>query len=703
MLQLRFMRFGPARLCLAFLVGILLTTFAPEPGFAAGTDSWTNQASGLWSDAASWSSNQLPNSSFSLTAITNDNSKTVTIDSAAPLSSLSVQDLTVSAPAGALNTLALLNVTTNVPLQVAGSLTIDHSLLTLSNSAITTTGMRIDHGGAVNVTNAVMTGTGFTTYDVINGSIWLDSGSINCSTISAVRIGRTNSAAGTVTVNGGTFLAPLWELATSTGSTGVLNVVGGIVNASSIFTVGYGVNSSGTVLLAGGQLIATNDFSYVGKSGFGQMTLNAGNGTFAFLSIGNNANGQLSMNGGQLLMKPRDTNDWLQIGNIGAGQFNMSGGTVLALGQFHVGDDSSGLGTGSGTALITGGQIIATNDITAIARYGPGQMTISNATAWLANVSVGRHDGSVGTLTVLSNAQVYLTDALSIGRFSNSVGHVFMQGGLLSLTNDSIWVGREGSGDMTLSSGTVRAASAFVALSTVVTDAVTLLPVTNVPVGTLTVSGGSMLLTSNLLVGSSGISTGQVSVLGGALSVSGSGAPAYVSVASGSFAMSQGNLVVDNLYLTNSTGQFVFNSGTLQAKNAVIANGAPFVVGDGVNPATLELLGGVYSFADGLVITNNATVTGCGTLIGNISNFGTLTTNCGPTGVTITQMRRVGTTNTVFFTTLNGSNHVLQYKNSFADPSWTALLPGVIGTGAVTNKADTNATTAARFYRIHLQ
>ena len=134
-----------------------------------------------------------------------------------------------------------------------------------------------------------------------------------------------------------------------------------------------------------------------------------------------------------------------------------------------------------------------------------------------------------------------------------------------------------------------------------------------------------------------------------------------------------------------------------------MANGTPFVVGDGINTATLQLLGGVYSFADGLVITNNATVTGCGTIIGNISNFGTLSTNCGPTSVTITQTVKIGTTNTVYFTTLNLSNHVLEYKNSFTDPSWTAILPGVMGTGAVTNTADTNATTATRFYRIHLQ
>jgi len=123
---------------------------------------------------------------------------------------------------------------------------------------------------------------------------------------------------------------------------------------------------------------------------------------------------------------------------------------------------------------------------------------------------------------------MFLLDALSIARFSNSIGHVLVTGGLLSLTNDNIWIGREGSGDLTISNGTVRALSTFVALSTVVTDSITLLPVTNVPSGTLTMAGGSLILTSNLLVGTDSISTGHVSVAGGNLIVTGNGNSGYL-------------------------------------------------------------------------------------------------------------------------------------------------------------------------------
>jgi hypothetical protein len=89
--------------------------------------------------------------------------------------------------------------------------------------------------------------------------------------------------------------------------------------------------------------------------------------------------------------------------------------------------------------------------------------------------------------------------------------------------------------------------------------------------------------------------------------------------------------------------------------------------------------------------------------VGTISNYGTLATNCASAGVTITGISKTGITTKVFFSTVNGSNHVLEYKNLLNNSSWTAILPGVIGTGGVTNLADTNAIAPSRFYRIHLE
>jgi T5SS/PEP-CTERM-associated repeat protein len=674
--------------------------------FGQTTNEWTNVVSGLWGDAANWSANQPPSTGFTYTEITNGGTKTVTIDGNTSGGALSIDRLRLSATAGSTNTLLLSGLGTGNPLQASHYVAVDlGGIIVLSNSALSSFGLSLDHGAALNITNSLVQQSGsLTFFDILNGSTWLDSGAIDCSGIFAVRIGRSNVAPGDLIIKGGTMLAPLVEVGTIVGALGNVNIDGGTLTASAAITLGYAVNATGAVSVTSGQLIATNDFTYVGRSGFGQLTIDGGSGSFAFLSAGNNADGLVSVNGGQLILKPRTTNDWLQVGNIGNGQLNVTGGTLLLGGELHVGDDSSGLGTGSGTASFTGGQLIATNDTTAIGRYGPGMMTLSNTMAWMTNVSVGRHDGSVGTFTIQNNAQAYLLDALSIARFSNSVGHVFVQGGLLSLTNDLLWVGREGTGDMTISGGTVRAAGAFVAVASVVTDPITLITVTNVPSGTLNLTGGSLVLTSNLLVGTSSISTGQVFMAGGTLTLTSSNSSGLLAVQNGSFTLNQGNLTLDNLVLTNSSGQFIFNGGTLQAKSALVANGQPFVVGDGTQPATLQLLGGTYSFADGLVISSNATVTGCGTIIGSISNSGTLSTNCGTTTIVrITSIAKAGGTATVMFTTVTGASEVLEYKNTLTDATWTAIQPGVVGNGQIMSVSDTNATTRTRFYRVHLQ
>jgi T5SS/PEP-CTERM-associated repeat protein len=328
-----------------------------------------------------------------------------------------------------------------------------------------------------------------------------------------------------------------------------------------------------------------------------------------------------------------------------------------------------------------------------IGRYGIGDFTITNATAWFTNTSVGRHDGATGTLTVQDKASLFCVDDLSIGRFANSIGHVYVPGGLLSLTNDNIWTGREGTGDLNVSGGTVRAKALYVGMSE---DG------TNTPQGTATLTGGATILSSNLIVGTSLLSTGQVNVAGGLLVVTNQTANNAIRIASGNFSLSQGVVIADTLLLTNATGAFTFAGGELRAGSITVSNGAPFVVGNGVQPATLKLGGGTYSFADGLTISSNATVTGCGTILGPISNNGTLSTNCGG-GIVIGSVNKAGATATIFFSTASGASHVLEFKTGPSDPVWSAILPGIIGNGSIMSLQDTTATNAARFYRIHIQ
>src|SRR5207253_236303 len=152
---------------------------------------------------------------------------------------------------------------------------------------------------------------------------------------------------------------------------------------------------------------------------------------------------------------------------------------------------------------------------------------------------------------------------------------------------------------------------------------------TNTASGTLTLAGGNTFIYSNLVVGNAGFSTGKVFLAGGKLNLTNESGSATITIPSGSLTLNKGALIADNLLLTNSAGQFIFNGGTLLSKGTTVSNTMPFVVGDGTNAATFQLLGGTHYFANGLTISSNAVLSGCGTIIGPIINHGTIATNCG--------------------------------------------------------------------------
>src|SRR5262249_50817795 len=126
--------------------------------------------------------------------------------------------------------------------------------------------------------------------------------------------------------------------------------------------------------------------------------------------------------------------------------------------------------------------------------------------------------------------------------------------------------------------------------------------VTNLFIGYSAPALGSFALQSGALVQVSGDitlgrlagATGTVVLAGGQLLAPGQ--TLYVgSEGQGQMTVSNGAVVtVDRLELTN-TGVFSFSSGTINVKNANIANGRPFVVGDGVSPATLNMTGGTLT------------------------------------------------------------------------------------------------------------
>ena len=270
-----------------------------------------------------------------------------------------------------------------------------------------------------------------------------------------------------------------------------------------------------------------------------------------------------------------------------------------------------------------------------------------------------------------------------------------MEDGLLAITNDDCWIGRGGDGGLTISGGTMRTRSLRIGASD---DG------TNAPSGFFTLTGGNALVSSNFVVGTSGVSTGQVFMVGGKLIVTNIAHTAVFRLDAGDFSVLQGELVADQLILTNTTSTFTFNSGTIRARSITASNGTPFVVGDGVNPATLQLTGGTFTFPNGLYISSSATVTGCGTVIGSIVNNGTYTNYCPPASVlAITTLTKTGTTAAVTFNSVSSLNHTLEFKQTLADANWIPIPPTVPGTGSAMTLNDPAATNVTRFYRIRAQ
>ncbi|HEX4644550.1 MAG TPA: hypothetical protein VH598_02985, partial [Verrucomicrobiae bacterium] len=191
----------------------------------------------------------------------------------------------------------------------------------------------------------------------------------------------------------------------------------------------------------------------------GNMTLDDGWITFGDTTVtarvGRATSGQLTINSGTV------TAGALTVGGLmnSSGVLNLNGGTLNIATLFSVGRNAST----TGSVFTTGGQLIATNDIARVGDSGVGQMTVSNSVVALTNLNVGRDPFSVGFLTLQNGAAVLSSGGLSIARFSGSTGTVFVAGGLLAVTNDNIYVGREGSGQMTISNGTAQAAGLLVA------------------------------------------------------------------------------------------------------------------------------------------------------------------------------------------------------------------------------------------------
>jgi T5SS/PEP-CTERM-associated repeat protein len=474
-------------------------------------DSWTNLISGAWQTAGNWSGGA-PSNNFSTLYITNATTKTVTIDATTTNfpTTMTISNLVLSAPAGSVNTLFLNNAGLTTPLRILRA-------------------FDINEGGVLQVSNSILR---------------VDSGSL--------------SVDGSVLLQSGVITSSVQSVFGTTGSGSLTILDGSFVQSSGTLTLGMSVGSTGTILLTGGQLIATNNSIYIGMNGMGQVTVSNGLFLSQILNVGNNpgASGTLTITGG--------TNLWTLASYVG---FNVRS---------------------TGTVWLTGGQLIATNNDTYIGYSGVGQMTVSNGLSQGATLTVGYNIGSVGTLTIAGGTNRWSSN-FRVGYNADSTGTVWLTGGQFIVTNTVSYIGSTGVGQMTVSNGLFLSYSTYVGVAAG-------------SQGTLTIAGGTNLIANQLFIGHTATATGVVLVSDGTLAVTnatGTGVLSAGNAGRGTYTQIGGSVIVDRLFVTNGANSvFALNGGTFTIRNgATIDNGSVFSVGSQAgNAATLNLIGGSNKF-----------------------------------------------------------------------------------------------------------
>jgi Bacterial TSP3 repeat len=389
---------------------------------------------------------------------------------------------------------------------------------------------------------------------VINGcltisNLTIQGGSVLQGTTASLVLNNANNAAGNI---GLTIVDSL-----NINSRGSLTVTNSRLKvASSQFLSGDGLYINGSFLLStAGELNTTNNFTFIGNTGSGQMTVQDGTWEAYYIGVGNGGQGTLTLAGGVT-----KTMSFLSLGSTaGTGSTN----------------------TGTGKVLMTGGELITTNSGVNVVTVsigdqgGVGQMTISNGIWRSSEVNV-----TSGTLTIAGGTALLSSGNygnLSVGYFGSNGGKVLLMGGDLTVTNDftitTVGFARKpgdfsfpGNGQITVSNGIWRAKSVFV----LPRDETNPDPAGEIGSGIITIAGGTTLISSNLTIGNSACTgTGVVSVAGGALFVTNAAHNAILNVSGGTLMLSSGTLTVDKLIVTNC-GHFFRSGGTLNVGSVVL-------------------------------------------------------------------------------------------------------------------------------------
>ena len=368
------------------MVGVILMPLMVQ---AVIITSWTNSNSGAWETGANWRLGVAP--SNNAVYVTNALSKTVTISSSTSSDFLSQSNVYVEAPVGYTNTLLLSGNTSSLALigtpalslgetvGKVGSIIMNEGWLVTSNGGLAYVGrlgsgmMTVQSGNWIGYSVYVGDGSGskgklellggtntfiYNQFAFIVGNLAGSVGEVDMA--GGLLVVSNNSSAigysgvGTMNLSGGTWLVNGLIVGDLVGSSGALNLSGsGVMTTYYQMTLGAISGSTGTVVMTGGLLNATNSNKdiVIGNSGIGIMIVSNGTWLANRAAVGFNS----------------PTN-----GAPAKGTLTIAGGEVRTKGTAIAG---SVVGASNNTILVTGGLL----DVDTLSCPNGGGNIISNA------------------------------------------------------------------------------------------------------------------------------------------------------------------------------------------------------------------------------------------------------------------------------------------------------------------------------------
>jgi T5SS/PEP-CTERM-associated repeat protein len=451
----------------------------------------------------------------------------------------------------------------------------------------------------------------------IDGTTVLSNALNGCLTISNLTVSGSSGVTNTLFLNDAGLVTPLSVLNTlDIQSNAALVVNASVVQVSGDLLLGHDqlVGNNSLTIIDGGEVYDVNGSVGVNPQQMGNMVIVSGNG-----STWNNR-GNLSVG-----KSNEDHNNQLIVTNGGVAYDNyasigfddpISGvGSVVITGAGSVWSNRNDLFLDGGMIAVADGGSVFSSNAMIDAEQHASVVIDGSGSVWSILGSLTM-DADASTITVSAGGMLHSGNAamegLDFSALVTGTGSVWTINGNLGVTG-------EAGCRLTITDG--GAVDVFGSA-------------TVAEVGAITISDGVLYVTNGL----------GTAVLG---------------IGDGTLTLNSGTVTLDQLTTTDPRdSSVVFNGGVLHSKGTTISGPSVFAVGDGADAATFSLDGGgtgIHAFTNGLSISSNAVLTGCGTINGSmvVESGGTVLADCGGALAFTGMVTNNGTMTVVNDTTIN--------------------------------------------------